>query len=93
MTEGNTMKDQKPNILLGLLMTILLGMAGWNVSATHELTKQVAALSQKVQDGKELRLEYMAKTDTRLASMEGQMSRLCERMAALEVNINHVKLP
>jgi Tfp pilus assembly protein PilO len=88
-TEGNNMKENKPNVILGLLLTVVIGLAGWNISATHELSKQVAALSQKVQDGKELRLEYMSKTDARLQDFSVQISRLCERIAALEVKINH----
>jgi hypothetical protein len=92
MTEGQTMKDQKPNIILGLLMTVLISLGAWNIRATHDLSVQISALAQKVQDGKELRLEYMSKTDTRLADFSVQISRLCERIAALEVKINHAKI-
>jgi hypothetical protein len=44
--------------ILGLVLTILMGLSGWTISTVHNLSLDLSSLRQLVIDSKEARLAY-----------------------------------
>lgn len=69
------------NRIVSFLLLVVVGLGGWNLAATHTIAKEVAALSQKVEDGKQTRLEFQLRTDARLTTMETELRLLGVQLA------------
>lgn len=81
--------EKKNGIILNLLILILIGLGGWNLMETHQLSNQVSILTQKVEDGKEIRIDFQKCTETRLSAVERELVNFSKQLNMLEVKLNN----
>jgi hypothetical protein len=69
---------------MNLLLTLIVGLCCWTVSATHKNTVMLADLYRIVQDGKEQRLVFTGETKQMFKECTDKLHELDGRVTVLE---------
>lgn len=77
-------------ILNKLVSTIVVGLLGWNVMTTQQLSVEVAVISQKVEtiQQQQVSMADIAVTQDKIIRLETWMNNLSRRLADVE---NHIR--
>lgn len=77
-------------ILNKLVSTIVVGLLGWNVMTTQQLSVEVAVISQKVEtiQQQQVSIADIAVTQDKIIRLENWMNNLSRRLADVE---NHIR--
>lgn len=71
-------------MLIGGLLTICIGLGGWNLHETHQLAITASSTLQMVIDGKEYRLQYQSSNDSDHKLIGLKLDRMDGRLGLIE---------
>jgi hypothetical protein len=77
-------------VLNKLVSTIVVGLLGWNVMTTQQLSVEVAVISQKVEtiQQQQVSMADIAVTQDKIIRLENWMNNLSRRLSDVE---NHIR--